>query len=297
MLDLADFADPWEHARLLSDRSRNDALIELLRRRAPGATVLEVGCGTGLLSCVAARLGARRVFAVEPTPMWRTARRLVQANGLDAVVTVLPGAVQDLDPTDVGPVDLAFSELLNADPLAEGILEAMDAAGRLLAPGGRLAPHRLQVQVGLAHVPEPHQELSQAVSEVRRLGADHGLDVKPLTRMLRKASPNRYLAPTVELWSPLVTAIDIPLGVGFTPEDEVVVQVIPDRTGRVTGATIAFHAELDAGLTMHNRPGCPGHWGHLVCGWTQPIQVTAGVPVRLRVVVEDDSVEVTPDLG
>ena len=57
-MDLSQFADPWEQLRLLSDAPRNALLIELLRRRAPGARVLEVGCGTGLLSCAAAALGA-----------------------------------------------------------------------------------------------------------------------------------------------------------------------------------------------------------------------------------------------
>ena len=68
------FANPWEHLRLLSDPDRNQALVTLLERRAPGATVAEIGCGTGLLSLVAARLGAKKVFAIEPTGCGRSRR-------------------------------------------------------------------------------------------------------------------------------------------------------------------------------------------------------------------------------
>src|SRR5690606_20161346 len=133
----------WEHVRLLSDRPRNDALITLLRRHAPGARVLEVGCGTGLLSCVAAKLGAARVYAVEPTPLAEEARRLVAHNGLEGVVEVLEAPIEELTPR---PVDLAFSELLNADPFYEGLVPAMEAAA---AWGGRLAPRRLRVWTAL----------------------------------------------------------------------------------------------------------------------------------------------------
>jgi SAM-dependent methyltransferase len=146
--DATGFANPWEHVRLLSDGDRNEAMLALLARRAPGARVLEVGCGAGLLSCAAARLGARHVYAVEPTPMAAIARQMVRDNGLEGVVEVLEGRVEDLEPR---PVDLAFSELLNADPFVEGVLDAMDGAaswcalrGEVLSPGEGLSPSPLR---------------------------------------------------------------------------------------------------------------------------------------------------------
>ena len=89
-MDLSGFANPWEHIRLLSDSPRNEVLIQLLAKRAPGARVLEVGCGTGLLSCIAAKLGAAEVIGVEPTPLIEVARELVKENGLNQV-TLLEG--------------------------------------------------------------------------------------------------------------------------------------------------------------------------------------------------------------
>ena len=131
------FADLWEHVRLLSDDGRTDALVRLLERHAPGRRVLEVGCGTGLLSCVAAALGAREVVAVEPTGQADLARQLVHAAGLGDRVEVVEAAIEDLSPR---PMDLVFSELLNADPFAEGVVEVSRAARAWLADGGLLAP-------------------------------------------------------------------------------------------------------------------------------------------------------------
>ena len=164
-----DFSDPWEHALLLSDRNRNDALLRMLAARAPGQRVLEVGCGTGLLSCVAAKMGARHVYAVEPTPLVERARLFVEKNGLADRVTVLQGKVEDLEPR---PVDLAFSELLNADPFLEGVVGAMDSVARWVVPGGRLSPRRLKVYVALGWILEPAAEHAAARAEVERMCAE-----------------------------------------------------------------------------------------------------------------------------
>jgi ribosomal protein L11 methyltransferase len=64
--------------------------IELLERWVrPGANVLDVGAGTGILAMVAARLGARSVHAIEPDPEAAAcARRNVLINDLARLVTV-----------------------------------------------------------------------------------------------------------------------------------------------------------------------------------------------------------------
>jgi protein arginine N-methyltransferase 1 len=43
--------------------------------------VLDVGCGTGILSMFACQAGAKRVFAVDASDILDTARQIVAANG------------------------------------------------------------------------------------------------------------------------------------------------------------------------------------------------------------------------
>ena len=52
-----------------------------------GATVLDVGCGTGILSLFAAQAGAKRVFAVDASDIAEKAAKIVQVNGLQNVIT------------------------------------------------------------------------------------------------------------------------------------------------------------------------------------------------------------------
>ena len=65
-----------------------EALQEVYRRERP-ARVLDLGTGSGILAVAAARLGARRVLAVDHCDLaLRSARRNVQRNGLEGRVEV-----------------------------------------------------------------------------------------------------------------------------------------------------------------------------------------------------------------
>ena len=51
------------------------------------AVVLDVGCGTGILSLFAARAGAKRVFAIDASDIAEKAEKIVKANELDNIIT------------------------------------------------------------------------------------------------------------------------------------------------------------------------------------------------------------------
>lgn len=51
------------------------------------AVVLDVGCGTGILSMFAARSGAKRVYAVDASDIVKRAEKIIKANGHDDVIT------------------------------------------------------------------------------------------------------------------------------------------------------------------------------------------------------------------
>jgi protein arginine N-methyltransferase 3 len=51
------------------------------------AVVLDVGCGTGILSLLAAKSGAKHVYAVDASDIAERAEQIVKANGLENVIT------------------------------------------------------------------------------------------------------------------------------------------------------------------------------------------------------------------
>jgi len=73
--------------------------------------VMDVGCGTGILSMFAAKAGARRVIGVEKTDFAILANKVVRDNNLQKVVTILYGKVEEVElPDDVDKVDVIVSE-------------------------------------------------------------------------------------------------------------------------------------------------------------------------------------------
>ena len=71
--------------------------------------VLDVGTGTGILGIIAGKMGARSVMCLDIDPeATRVARENIRQNGLEAMVSVTHGTVQDLPP---GKWTLALANL------------------------------------------------------------------------------------------------------------------------------------------------------------------------------------------
>jgi protein arginine N-methyltransferase 1 len=58
--------------------------------------VMDIGTGSGILAVWAAQAGARKVYAIEYTDMAKHARKVMEANKVDHIVTVLQGAVEEV---------------------------------------------------------------------------------------------------------------------------------------------------------------------------------------------------------
>lgn len=54
-----------------------------------GKVVMDVGCGSGILSLFAAQAGAKKVYACEASGAAEIARILVKANGFENVIEVI----------------------------------------------------------------------------------------------------------------------------------------------------------------------------------------------------------------
>ena len=85
------------HEEMLRCR-RTDAYLQAIRSAGlAGKTVLDVGCGTGVLAIACARAGARKVYAVEASAVAECARAVVSASGLTGSVEVIRGKVEEVE--------------------------------------------------------------------------------------------------------------------------------------------------------------------------------------------------------
>ena len=72
--------------------------------------VMDVGCGTGVLSIFAARCGASKVMAVDCSSIIYSAMDIVRENGLENVIELVKDRVEDIDLPDEDKVDVIISE-------------------------------------------------------------------------------------------------------------------------------------------------------------------------------------------
>ncbi|CAG4930703.1 unnamed protein product [Parnassius apollo] len=107
-----------------------------------GKTVLDIGCGTGILSMFAAKAGAAKVIAVECSNIVDYARKIVEANRLDDIIEIVKGKVEEVE-LPVDKVDIIISEWMGYCLFYESMLDTvLYARDKWLKPDGMLFPDR-----------------------------------------------------------------------------------------------------------------------------------------------------------
>ncbi|XP_050976506.1 histone-arginine methyltransferase CARM1 isoform X6 [Labeo rohita] len=100
--------------------------------------VLDVGCGTGILSFFAIQAGAKKVYAVEASSVAKYAEILVKSNNLSNKITVLSGKIEEVSCPE--KVDVIISEPMGYMLLNERMLESYLHAKHWLKPKGMMFP-------------------------------------------------------------------------------------------------------------------------------------------------------------
>ncbi|KAK9511298.1 hypothetical protein O3M35_005875 [Rhynocoris fuscipes] len=106
--------------------------------------VLDVGCGTGILSMFAAKAGAKKVIGIECSNIVEYARRIVADNDLSHIITIVKGKVEQVNlPDGIDKVDIIISEWMGYCLFYESMLDTVVfARDKWLKPDGLLFPDR-----------------------------------------------------------------------------------------------------------------------------------------------------------
>lgn len=131
---------------------------EALKRAVrPGDIVVDIGAGTGIFSLFAAKLGAKRVYAIEPSDWLDLIEPLAKAN--DCAEQIIPIKQMSQSVTLPEQADVIIGDLRGTHPLTVPHMGAIaDARRRFLKPNGILIPQRDRVFATLIEEPELYQK-------------------------------------------------------------------------------------------------------------------------------------------
>jgi len=131
------------HEEMLKDKVRTltyRAAIEGNPHLFKDKIVLDVGCGTGILSMFAARAGAKHVYGIDCSTIAHQAKQIVADNNLADTVTIIQGKMEDLE-LPVEKVDIIISEWMGYALLYESMLPSvLHARDKWMADDGHMIP-------------------------------------------------------------------------------------------------------------------------------------------------------------
>lgn len=136
------------HHSMLSDKVRTESYRDAILKNAAvikDKVVMDLGCGTSILSMFASKAGAKTVYAVEQSEIIYQAMEIAQTNNFSNIKFV-KGRLEDVEfPTD--KVDVIVSEWMGYFLLFEGMLDSVIyARNNYLKPGGLLLPNRCTIR-------------------------------------------------------------------------------------------------------------------------------------------------------
>jgi predicted RNA methylase len=251
--------DPSFHYEMLSDYHRVEPFrraIEALVK--PDDVVIDLGTGTGLMAILAARAGARRVYAVEKMG---NIRAVAEANFRAEGNLALQLPILDTDIANVEfpeTVDVVICEMLQTWLVEEQQILALNNAHRFLNPGARLIPGMIVNQFAVVQ------------TALDYAGATIGL---PCNNNINAIQPillsNTVTFSTVDLHQP--QALEV-VAKPITIEIQI--------PGMANAICINSFAIMDDGTTVGN---CPTLFSQYIVPAVTPLQVTRGGRLHITI--------------
>lgn len=149
------------HEEMLKDSVRTDSYKNAIMKNShlfKDKVVLDVGCGTGILSMFAAKAGAKLVIGVDMSNIIDQAKVIVKDNGFEGKIVLLKGKMEEVE-LPVPKVDIIISEWMGYFLLYESMLQTvLYARDRYLSPNGLIFPDKATMHLAAIEDAEYKEE-------------------------------------------------------------------------------------------------------------------------------------------
>jgi protein arginine N-methyltransferase 1 len=268
-----------ELGRMITDRARLEAHVAAFQRVVtPESVVLDIGAGTGIMSLLACKAGARRVYALEPSGTVQILLAAARDNGLADRVVVLQQRSTEV--TLPERADIIVSDLRGVlPPHGAHFADLADARRRLLAPGGRLLPMRDTLWLAVLSAPE---EFARRQAAWR--SEPQGLDLRSALPFVAnevekcRARADQLLGAPIR-WASLEYLTLADAAVRGSAASTIA------RDGMAHGVVVWFDTELVEGIGYSNGPGAAADsiYGQIFFPWPEAVALRTGDRVSVEV--------------
>lgn len=150
------------HHSMLNDKVRTMGYKEAILNNKEifeNKIVLDVGCGTSILSMFCATAGAARVYGIDQSEVVYKAMDIVRENHLEDKIHLIRGKLEDTN-LPVEKVDIIVSEWMGYFLLFEGMLDSfIYARDTFLKPHGTILPNKCTISLVGCSNKERYNEL------------------------------------------------------------------------------------------------------------------------------------------
>lgn len=272
------------HHAMLSDKVRTDSYRDAILRNGQlfaGKSVLDVGCGTSILSMFASRAGADRVIAIDQSHIIYYAMDIVNRNKVPNIEFV-KGRLEDTEIPQPDKVDIIVSEWMGYFLLFEGMLDSIIyARDHHLKENGIILPNRCNISLVGFGDEVRHREFVAFWEDV------YGFDMSPLQPDVLKETIIEVCNGEHVLTEPVIIAEFDMMTVDYSCSNFVYdFQMAVKKSGKITAFVGYFDTFFDLPEAIKFTTGphsTPTHWKQSIFYIRTPVSVTAGDVVQGKI--------------
>ncbi|XP_075981313.1 arginine methyltransferase 8 [Anticarsia gemmatalis] len=256
--------------------------------------VMDVGCGTGILSIFCAQAGAKKVYAVEASNLAILAKEIIKENNFENVIEVIHSKVEDVILPNYSKVDILVSEWMGFYLMHEGMLDSvLIARDKFLKEDGLMFPESAAVYIAPCSVPSLYQKWNNI----------YGVKMSSFSKELRSSKGNKPEVLTLQPEDLLGEEVILCwLNMKETTLEDIeslsIQHVVgASKSGNYQGLCIWFECNFpessdeggDRRVVLDTSPkSAPTHWKQTVIVFPQEQDVEEGEPIAFQLDMNRD---------